>query len=225
LGLINEAGKILSLNSIVEQTVSGLGYELVEIDFSARGLLRITIDLLAPAPVSSIAPWDGKFITVEDCEVVSRQLSYVFTVENVDYSRLEISSPGLDRPLNKVGDFKRFAGHEISLRLREPLAGRRNFEGLLSIQDDGQFALDWDEKPKGEMVEKGKVSKVGSKAIGKKNLGNVAKKTAAAQTKRLSFDFADVEKANLVPQVVFNRKDKSLLLPVGNDSGNETVVE
>jgi ribosome maturation factor RimP len=213
-----------SLHSVIEQTVSGLGYELVEIEFSARGLLRVTIDLLfdGPDPITEQAtvvstadkgkpkaPWEGQFVTVEDCEVVSRQLSYVLTVENCEYSRLEISSPGLDRPLNKAIDFKRFAGSQISLRLREPIQGKRNFEGLLSVQEDGQLALDWDEKPKASVAQKAKQAgqKVGSKSSLKKAVAN---KNAAQDTVNiLSFEFADVEKANLVPIVVFNRKSEA----------------
>ncbi len=220
-----------TLHSVIEQTVSGLGYELVEIEFSARGLLRVTIDLLfdssddkAVGAVTEKAPWEGKFVTVEDCEVVSRQLSYVLTVEECEYSRLEISSPGLDRPLNKAIDFKRFAGSQISLRLREPIQGKRNFEGLLSVLEDGQLALDWDEKPKASIAQKAK--QAGQKGVvgSKSSLKKAAAKSSAAQdtVNRLSFEFADVEKANLVPVVVFNRKTEAKNL---GQSESETEPE
>lgn len=68
-------------------------------------------------------------VDVEDCALVSNQLSRVLTVENIDHDRLEVSSPGLDRVLKKAADFERFAGSEISLRLRLPVGGRRNFCG------------------------------------------------------------------------------------------------
>jgi ribosome maturation factor RimP len=195
-----------SFEQVIEQTVCGLGYDLVEIQFSARGLLAVTIDLPDQPRLAGAAVWEGEFVTVEDCEKVSRQLSYVLTVENLDYSRLEVSSPGLDRPLNKPQDFIRFAGQEISLRLREPVQGRRHFEGLLSVQEDGQLALDWDDKPKLSAAERVKQA---AKSAGKKVSKKVEKNTEDV-INRLSFEFADVEKANLVPQVVFNRKNKTV---------------
>src|SRR5690606_16235024 len=82
----------VALQDIAQQTVTGLGYELVEIERSAGGLLRVTIDL----------PWapgaEEAFVNVEDCEKVTRQLQYALEVEGIDYKRLEVSSPGLDRP-------------------------------------------------------------------------------------------------------------------------------
>jgi ribosome maturation factor RimP len=73
--------------------------------------------------------------------VVSNQLSRVLTVENIDYDRLEVSSPGLDRPLTKAADYDRFAGAEVNLRSRLPVAGRRNFSGVLLGLQDGKVRL------------------------------------------------------------------------------------
>ena len=78
----------------VEKTVTGLGYELVDCVFGTRGLLVVTIDRL-PEHVYPSGP--GVSVTVDDCELVTRQLQYLLEVENVDYARLEVSSPGLDR--------------------------------------------------------------------------------------------------------------------------------
>lgn len=116
----------MQLAELIEQTVVGLGYELVELETSPRArLLRVFID----------HPEDGRTesrgITVEDCSVVSSQLTRVFMVENVDYDRLEISSPGLDRALTKGADYRRFAGCEVQLKLRVPLGNQRNFRGVL----------------------------------------------------------------------------------------------
>ena len=97
----------MPLQDIIEQTVSGLGYQLVEVDRSAGGLLRVTIDL----------PWQAgqpeQFIQVEDCEKVTRQLQFVLEVEGTAYNRLEVSSPGIDRPLRSENDFLRFVGELI----------------------------------------------------------------------------------------------------------------
>jgi ribosome maturation factor RimP len=113
----------LQLAELIEKTVVGLGYELVEFESSPRArLLRIFID----KPEGS----EGG-IGVDDCATVSHQISHVFTVENVDYDRLEVSSPGLDRPLTRTADYRRFAGQEVQLKLRIPLGNQRNFSGVL----------------------------------------------------------------------------------------------
>ena len=122
----------MDLVVLIEKTVTGLGFELVDIEQSPRGrVLRVFIDKQEKA--------GG--VDVEDCAQVSNQLSRVLAVENVDYDRLEISSPGLDRILKKPADFTRFAGSEINLRLRLPVNGRRNFNGVLHGLQDGKVRL------------------------------------------------------------------------------------
>lgn len=112
--------------------MDGLGYELVDVELSNRGrMLRIFIDKPAAGG-----------ITVEDCARVSNQLARVLEVEDVDYDRLEVSSPGLDRPLKKEADFARFAGEEARLTLRVPLAGRRNFTGVMRAVAAGKLELE-----------------------------------------------------------------------------------
>jgi ribosome maturation factor RimP len=116
----------MQLLELIEMTVVGMGYELVEFETSPRArLLRVFID----RPESERAEKSG--ISVEDCAAVSGQLGRVFMVENVDYDRLEVSSPGLDRPLVKAADFRRFAGQDVQIKLRVPLGNQRNFSGLL----------------------------------------------------------------------------------------------
>jgi ribosome maturation factor RimP len=116
---------------LVETTVNGLGYELVDFERSGRGLLRVFID-------------KPNGIAIDDCQVVSNQLTRLFLVENVDYDRLEVSSPGLDRPLKKEADFVRFAGEKAQLKLRMALEGRRNFVGVIGKVSDGVLQLDVD---------------------------------------------------------------------------------
>ena len=123
----------MSVTNLVEKTVAGLGYELVDLEVSGKGLMRVLLD--KPAG-----------ITVEDCELVSNQLTRLFAVEGVDFGRLEVSSPGLDRPIKKEADFIRFCGHKVQLKLRMPLDGRRNFIGLLGEIQDGVLQLDVDGK-------------------------------------------------------------------------------
>jgi ribosome maturation factor RimP len=119
----------MDLHALLEQTLPGLGYELVEVEASAKGrLVRVFID-------------KPNGVDVEDCARVSDHLSRLFTVENVDYDRLEVSSPGLDRPLRKALDFERFAGHEAQIRLRVLVDNRRNFTGTLQGVRDGKVIL------------------------------------------------------------------------------------
>ena len=125
------------IENLIEQVVSGLGYELVDIEFSPRGrLLRVFLDI-------------ERGITVDDCATVSNQLQRVFEVENVDYDRLEISSPGLDRPLKKLADFERFVGENAQLRLSLPIGNQRNLVGVLGGVRDGAVVL---ETEKGEQL-------------------------------------------------------------------------
>ena len=115
--------------SWIREAVAGLGYELVDMESSRSGLLRIFID-------------SGHGITVEDCARVSNHLTRAFAVEGIDYERLEVSSPGLDRPLKRVEDFQRFAGREASVKLKLPRDGRRRFEGTLAGVDAGSVLLE-----------------------------------------------------------------------------------
>jgi len=108
-----------------------MGYELVDLQVSNRGgLLRLFID--KPGGIG-----------LEDCAAVSRQLIRVLEVEGVEYDRLEVSSPGLDRPLRKAQDFARFAGQKADVRMRTPDAsGRRRFVGVLRGENEGRVSLE-----------------------------------------------------------------------------------
>jgi ribosome maturation factor RimP len=118
---------------IIEATVIGLGYELVALERSGRGLLQVFID--KPGGIS-----------VDDCQLVSNQLTRLFLVENIEYDRLEISSPGLDRPLKKEADFVRFAGEKAQIKLRMPIEGRKNFIGIIGAVNEDVLQLDVDGK-------------------------------------------------------------------------------
>lgn len=122
----------MELHELLELTLSGMGYELVDVERSPRGkLLRVFID-------------KPNGITVEDCAAISNHLDRLFTVENVDYDRLEISSPGMDRPLKRASDFARFTGELAKLKLRVALQGQRNFIGILRGVSDEVLKLEVD---------------------------------------------------------------------------------
>lgn len=133
--------------------MTGLGYDLVELERSAGGLLRVTIDL----PWTPGQPAAGEqFVTVEDCEKVTRQLQFLLEVENVDYRRLEVGSPGIDRPLRNERDFERFVGQVVDITLKAPIgatgsgvsASRKKFRGTLERGADGAgWQVVWADEP------------------------------------------------------------------------------
>jgi len=121
----------LRVDKVVEPAVTGMGYELVDVQASNGGrLLRLFID--KPGGV-----------TLDDCAAISRHLTRVLAVEGIDYERLEVSSPGLDRPLRKEKDFVRFAGQKADIRMRTPDAsGRRRFVGVLRGAEAGRVSME-----------------------------------------------------------------------------------
>jgi len=120
----------MDLNGLLETTLAGMGYELVGVERPSRsGLLRLYID--KPGG-----------ITVDDCAAVSHQVSRVLAVENVNYDRLEVSSPGLDRLLKGERDFARFAGQRARVRMRVPVDGQRNFVGVVREAGAGRLQLE-----------------------------------------------------------------------------------
>ncbi len=118
------------LSELLERTLPPMGYEMVDCDISAGGrFVRVFID--KPGGVD-----------VEDCAQVSTHLTHLFAAEGVDYDRLEVSSPGLDRPLKKAEDFVRFDGMEAKLKLREPIGNSRRVKGVLRGVDAGIVRLE-----------------------------------------------------------------------------------
>lgn len=115
------------LHSLLERSVTQLGYELVDLELSNRGkLIRLFID-------------KPEGVNIDDCVLVSNQLGNLLAVENdIDYDRLEVSSPGMDRVLKKNADFVRFIGERAQVKLRVPIDGRKNFVGILrGLEQDG----------------------------------------------------------------------------------------
>ena len=169
----------------VEDTVTGLGYDLVDAEKSAGGLLRVFIDNLPPSVGA---------ITVDDCEKVTRQLQHVLEVEGASYERLEVSSPGLDRPLKKAADYERFQGEQIELTLKLPFKGRKKYSGELQALASG-------DKSGWRLV-----------LVNEKQTHTRATKRAAVQAAKvaepdsdlaLDFSLDEVREARLVPVVDF----------------------
>jgi ribosome maturation factor RimP len=129
------------VQQVLESTAEGLGYELVDFELANRGrLLRVFIDKPGHVP----APGRPDGVTLEDCERLSRQLQHVLPVEGIDYDRLEVSSPGLDRVLKRPEEFRRFTGFEAEVRLRLPENGRRKFTGTVRGADESALSIEVD---------------------------------------------------------------------------------
>ena len=185
----------MALQDTVEHIVTGLGYELVELERSAGGLLRVTIDL-------PWAPGAEQFVNVEDCEKVTRQLQFTLEVEGADYKRLEVSSPGIDRPLRTERDFERFEGELVDLTLKAPLgavasgqvaANRKKFRGALERAAPGTgWQITWRDEPP---------VKPGQK---------VSKKKEPVPLQVLGLQLDELKEARLAPVVDFKgRRPKS----------------
>jgi ribosome maturation factor RimP len=190
----------MALHDTISQTVTGLGYELVDIERTTGGLLRVTIDMpYLPATV----PGTEQHINSEDCEKVTRQLQFVLEVEGTEYSRLEVSSPGIDRPLRTEQDFERFIGDLIDITLKAPIgvaasagteisANRKKFRGTLERVDTG-WQIVWAEEPD---------VKPGQK---------VSKHRVPAPLQALGFTLDEIAQARLAPVVDFKgRRPKSV---------------
>ena len=123
----------MEVQNILEKTLPGLGYELVEFELTVQGTLRVFINKHGG-------------ITVEDCATVSNHLSRLFMVEDVNYKNLEVSSPGLDRPLKKAADFVRFSGEQAKIKTRLPVEGQKNFIGRIERCENDVVTLSFDGK-------------------------------------------------------------------------------
>lgn len=142
------------LHTLIETSVNQLGFELVDLEISNRGkLLRVFIDKQNPADIKDS-------VNIDDCSLVSNQLGNLLAVENdIDYDRLEVSSPGMDRVLKKEADFVRFIGERATVKIRVPIiemvasakahgkeekVTKKNFVGFIRGLEDGQLLLDCD---------------------------------------------------------------------------------
>ena len=166
------------VRGIAERVAASSGLEVVEIEFLGGGkarMLRVFLD----RPAAGADPLAG--VTHEDCANFSREFGTILDVEDAvpggSYT-LEVSSPGLDRKLSKAADFVRFTGSRMKLMTREPVNNNRHFEGRLEGFADGKLTLD--------------LSVASHKS---------RKKMGAAAGKKIEIDFANVEKANLVPEI------------------------
>ncbi len=132
----SETGLAATLAGLVEPVLENLGYRLVRVKISGRD--GQTLQIMAERP-------DGS-MTIEDCETVSRELSPLLDAHDPvsEAYRLEVSSPGIDRPLVRASDFENWAGHQAKIELREPVDGRRRFQGKLEGFEEGEVRVELD---------------------------------------------------------------------------------
>lgn len=176
----------------VAQTVTALGFDLVDLERSAGGLLRVTVDWPWQPPADGQPRPPERFVTVEDCERITRQMQYALEVEGADYRRLEVGSPGIDRPLRHENDFLRFEGQVIDITLKAPLgangavsANRKKFRGTLERAESGGWQIVWSDEPP---VKPGQ---------------RVSKKREPAPLQALGFTLDEIAQARLAPIVNF----------------------
>jgi ribosome maturation factor RimP len=182
------------IHALLERTVAGLGYELVDVERAGGGLLRVTIERPGAVPRPGELSQDG--ITVDDCERVSHQLSHLLTVENVPYERLEVGSPGVDRPLRSARDFSRFAGALAKVSLLAPVEGMRKLTGrIVGVRNDGSDVVV-------DVLEPGELPQA-RENLPRSPSKRTARKVAKTDRKRVVFAVKDVEKARVVPELSF----------------------
>ena len=161
------------LLTITQQALASMDVELVDVERGALGLVRVTIDR-------------PEGVRIEDCEQASRHLTRVYEVENIDYRRLEVGSPGVDRPLKTQADFRRFAGERVELKLREAVNNQKVFSGVLTHASQGEDA-------------------VGDPLAERFSIEFEAKK---GEFRQVTFAFSDVERAKLDPVLDFKGKKR-----------------
>ena len=205
----------MSQHADIETTVRGLGYDLVEVERAAGGLLRVTIDHPAHDGVA-------RFITVDDCEKVTRQLQRVLEVGGTSYERLEVSSPGLDRPLKTAADFARFSGEQVEVTLKVPFKGRKRFRGELLARDDGWRIV---------------LAPTAAKAAAKKHAASnsararaamappVAEAAVAEEVKVLDFSMDEVREARLIPLIDFKGRRSAPQGDAAHEAGAQNVMD
>ena len=168
----------LSAHEIVAASVTGLGYELVDFELSARGLMRVFIDKLGG-------------IGVEDCAGVSNHLTRVFLVENIEFERLEVSSPGLERPLKTLAHYKQYLGVAVKVRLNTLVEGRKRFDGVVEAVEGDTIIF-------GVIEEEGalKPTKLLHKSPKPKRAG-----VPPESVKLIRVPFESIDKTRLIPDV------------------------
>lgn len=170
---------VLSDLQAIESLAADLGYEVIDIEHSSGGLLRVYIDM----------PEADRLINVQDCERVSNHLIHGLPVMGIDFQRLEVSSPGMDRRLTTAKHFRQFLGCEVKLKLRQAVSGRKNFQGQLAPAE-----------------ESGPTASNASKAPEHTERFFLIFQADDGSEQQLDFLVSDIDLARLVPQLPFKER-------------------
>ena len=212
----------MAAQQVIEQIVAGFGYDLVEIERSAGGLLRVTIDFpwVAGTPKAD-EKLINQMINVEDCEKVTRQLQFALEVDGAEYKRLEVSSPGIDRPLRHEKDFERFLGEEIDITLKAPIglasagqvnATRKKFRGTLERAEHSEASAKEADAAVWQIVwSEAQVAKPGAR---------ISKNRPPAPVQALGFRLEELRDARLAP--IVNFKGRTNLADLAESSVRST---
>ncbi len=224
----------MAAQQVIEQIVSGFGYDLVEIERSAGGLLRVTIDHPWTNATGSGSTQTEALINVEDCEKVTRQLQFALEVDGVEYKRLEVSSPGIDRPLRHDADFERFLGAEIDITLREPIglagqgqvsANRKKFRGVLEKTDTTESKEHNGENATGFSSAGQLWQIVWSDAPPPKPGVRISKKRPPVPMQVLSFYWSELRDSRLAPIVNFKGRSHNASSNDNQEAGTDIAID
>jgi ribosome maturation factor RimP len=178
----------VDVQAVVISTVGGLGYELVDFERTAGGVLRVFID-------------KESGISVEDCASVSNHLTRVFAVENVDFDRLEVSSPGLDRPLKDIQAFQRFVGRGAKVKLNAMVDARKRFEGVIESVDGSNITFRLIEDKAVARALKASAPKSTGMATTKAKGDSKVSESKAGEVKLISVPVEKIDRARLIPEI------------------------
>ena len=210
---------------VVETTVSGLGYELVDCERSPSGLLRVYIDRFSDHSYDL----PGDLVTVDDCEKVTRQLQYALETVDANYSRLEVSSPGVDRPLKTPAHFERFVGEQVAISLKVPFQGAKKYSGTLCASQDAESAQAEPGQAWGLVLAAPDSDKPLSKTAAKKLAKEQAKAGPDAVQgpvdQVLSFTLDEIRDARLVPEVSFKGRSRRVATPAAGEVAVDEAQE
>lgn len=173
---------MIDIFQLTQQSISALDVELVDVERAPMGVLRVTIDKIGG-------------VSINDCELVSKHLSHVYEVEDVDYKRLEVSSPGVDRPLKTEDDFIRFAGSRVEIKLYDAIDSRKVFVGVLNTAQTSNDENSSDVRTEGAVLTE-------------QTQFELVFQNDSGQDCVLNFVFDDVDRAKLDPILDFKGKKR-----------------
>ena len=204
--MARNSGGMLAISNTKPESIMAGRNAAVSAAWAALNWLRITVDWPWEPPAEGQPLPPERFVTVEDCERVTRQLQYALETVDADYSRLEVSSPGVDRPLKTPAHFARFIGEQIEIALKHPFQGRKHYKGVLCASPDGTPEQIEAGQAWGLLLAPAQPKAPLSRTAAKKQAKAVAKGEAPVSEEVdqvMGFTLDEIREARLVPVVSF----------------------